>query len=95
MNEHPVLWKLSDDDRMDQDMDFGLSDPAVIQNHGGKVVAVWNKEVWGVGDTYADALAAALDRVKNNPSLDNPTREAFVFVPVPRPMPADFSYPTY
>ena len=84
-----------EDDRMEEDMTFGLTDPETIQKFGGKVVAIWKKVVWGAGDTYAEALRKALKRAEENPSTNNPSRGAFAFVPVPSPIPAGFSYPTY
>jgi len=50
--------------------------PDVRRKHGGKIAAVYNRKVLGVGKTYAAAWAAAQRR-----GLSAETRSAMVVVP--------------
>jgi hypothetical protein len=76
-------------------MNFGLTDDEIRKRFGGEVVAIWNKQVWGSGSTYTDALNDAVAKINAKPSADNPPPDAFVFVPVPELAPQSLAYPEY
>ncbi len=44
------------------DYEWALRDKAIQRKHAGKVVAVHDKQIWGVGTTHFAALKKALDR---------------------------------
>jgi hypothetical protein len=54
-----------------------LHDPEVQRQHGGKVVAVAQHRIWGVGRDHRAALQAAL----REPGCPERARLAFVVVP--------------
>jgi hypothetical protein len=48
--------------RINADHEWCAGDPDVRRKHGGKIAAVYNRKVLGVGKTYAAAWAAAQRR---------------------------------
>jgi Family of unknown function (DUF5678) len=48
--------------RINADHAWCAADPEVRRKHGGKIAAVYNRKVLGVGKTYAAAWAAAQRR---------------------------------
>jgi hypothetical protein len=79
----------------DEDMNFGMTDPEMQQRYGGQIVAIWQKQVWGAGGTYAEALRAALDKAADASLPNKPTKGDFALLPIPKALPADFVFPDY
>ena len=67
--------------RINADHQWCAGDPEVRRKHGGKIAAVYNRKVLGVGKTYAAAWAAARRRRGCPPKQD----VAMVVVPFPPP----------
>jgi hypothetical protein len=63
------------------DYEWGQQAPEVRRAHAGRVVVVHCRHIWGVGDTHADALAAA----RQAPGC--PPRESLAVVVVPPAVP--------
>jgi hypothetical protein len=55
--------RLSEDEQRKQDdYEWGLHDPKVRARYGGKIIVVYRKKVLGAGKTYEAAWAAARRR---------------------------------
>lgn len=71
--------------RINADHQWCASDPEVRRKYGGKIAAVYNRKVLGVGKTYAAAWAAARRR------RGCPPKQEVAMVIVPFPQPAETS----
>ena len=70
------------EERINADHAWCAGDPDVRRKHGGKIAAVYNRKVLGVGKTYAAAWAAAQRR------RDCPPKHEVAMVVVPHLLPA-------
>jgi CheY-like chemotaxis protein len=102
--ENPEAWEPAEDCtaefspeemRQDSDVEFGLNNPETQRLFGGRVVAIFNKKVWGSGWTHTEALQDALTWMSRHPDPGNPMRDDFVYVPVPGQITEASTYPKY
>ncbi len=73
----------ADEQRKNDDFEWALHDPELRKKYGGKVVAVYRRKVFGVGNNYQTAWTAAQRR------RDCPAKTEVALVVVPCLVPRD------
>jgi hypothetical protein len=63
--------------KINDDYEWCLGDPDVQRAYGGKVVAAYQRKIWGAGNNHWAAWEAARQHA------DCPAKEAIAFVVVP------------